>query len=48
MEGMREGGKEFRCQTISRDVGGRGARLKRDEVNVPKMVKDKNIFEAKV
>ena len=47
-EGMREGGKEFRCQVISRDVGGRGARLKRDEVNVTKMVKDENVFKAKV
>ena len=47
-EGMREGGKEFRGQAISRDVGGRGARLKRDEVNVPKMVKDEKVFKAKV
>ncbi len=47
-EGMREGRKEFRGQTISRDVRGRGARLKRDKVNVTKMVKDENIFEAKV
>ncbi len=47
-EGMREGGKEFRGQTISRDVRGREARLKRDEVNATKMVKDENIFEAKV
>jgi hypothetical protein len=43
--GMREGGKEFGDQTISRDVRGRGARLKRDKVNITKMVKDKNIFE---
>ncbi len=47
-EGMREGVKEFRCQAISRDVGGRGAGLKRDEVNVTKMVKNENVFKAKV
>ncbi len=47
-EGMQEGGKEFRCQAISRDVGGREARLKRDEVNVTKMIKDENVFKAKV
>ena len=47
-KGMREGGKEMRGQAISRDIGGRGARLKRDEVNVTKMVKDEKVFKAKV
>jgi hypothetical protein len=47
-EGMREGGKECRGQAISRDVGGRRARLKRDEVDITKMVKDKKVFKAKV
>ena len=30
------------------NIGGRGARLKRDEVNVTKMVKDEKVFKAKV
>ncbi len=47
-ERMREGGKELGSQTKSRDVRCRGARLKRDKVNITKMVKEKNIFETKV
>jgi hypothetical protein len=33
-KGMREGGEEFGSQPKGRDIGRRGARLKRDEVDV--------------
>jgi hypothetical protein len=33
-QGMREGGEELGSQTKGRDIGRRGARLKRDKVDV--------------
>ena len=47
-KGMRERGEELCCQTKSRDIGRRGARLKRDKVDVPQVVEYKDVFETKV
>ncbi len=47
-KGMRECGEEFYSQTKSRDIGERGARLKRDKVDVPQVVEYKDVLETKV